>query len=163
MNDEAFIPKPRLDTIKPDLIRLKTTWMLCCSSPILYLMAANLIRTHWFQDGGLTKLTPIQEKVSLWIAGGIVAGLQIALLVVWATYRRKLKESASHLSTLIRVYSRRTFFMMALSEIAALLGFALFLVNGQLPIVFAFGVASMLLYAQSYPSERGLASAARQG
>ena len=164
MNDEALVPKPRLDIIKPDLVRLKTIWMLCCSMPMFYLVIAHLIRAHIFdgEQSGFASLPHVQYNYLLWALIGLGMACQLVMLGVRMVYGKKLQAAAGNLSALIRVYSRRTFIMIGLSETTALLGFILFLVNGQFPVVFAFGIASMLLYAQSYPSERGLASVARQ-
>ena len=163
MNDEALAPKPRLDIIKPDLLRLKTAWMICSASPILYLFLADLVRTNWFEGGkGLANLSALQDKYLIWSVGAVVCILELVLLMVRFKFQSKLDEAASSLSTLIRTYTKRTFIMIALCETTAVLGFIVFLMDGHLPIICAFGIASMMMYAQSYPSERGLAAAARK-
>jgi hypothetical protein len=62
---------------------------------------------------------------------------------------------------MIKIYTRSTLKLMLLSEAVVILGFLLFLLNGQATVLLAFGIAGMVFYGQSYPSERRLGTIAR--
>lgn len=164
MKSHSISRQPELESVRDDLNRLKLTWGLCCASPILYLLFSRFIQDTFFasNSNGFAHLPQNQYYIAIGIAGVLVLGLQVAMLVLRRRYQEKMRNSMKHPQQLLRMYSRRTFQMMLISEVAVVLGFVLFLLNGQASVVFAFGIATMLYYAQSYPSERAL-SAVVQG
>lgn len=158
MKDQVVPRHPHLEVVKDDLNRLKLMWGMCCASPILYLFFAQLVQQACFSadEMGFARLTPATYK---WFFGSAIAlgvAVQLGMLWVRRTHRSKALVAARNPHQLLAAYQRRTVHLMLLSEVVVILGFTLFLLNGQAAMIFGFGIAGMLLYAQSYPSEREL-------
>lgn len=161
MNGQAVPRFPQLESVRDELNRLKITWALCCASPILYLLFSQFIQDMYFsaKDMGFAQLPANYYRGVVIGCAAVVVAMQIIMLIVRKRHDGEMRNTAAKSAPLLlSIYTKRTFKLMLLSEVAVLLGFVLFLLNGQIAVLFAFGIAAMLCYAQSYPSERALAS-----
>ena len=163
MNGQAVPRFPQLEQVRGDLNRLKITWGLCCASPILYLLFSQFIQSTYFtsKDMGFAQLSSNAYKIAIGAAVTLAFVVQAVMFVVRRRHAMEMRRTAKSAHQLVQIYTRRTFKLMLLSEAVVIIGFVLFLLNGQALVLLAFGIAGMLLYAQSYPSERALASIAR--
>ena len=163
MNGQAVPRFPQLEQVRDELNRLKITWGLCCASPILYMLFSQFIKQVYFSptEMGFAQLPFNQYRAAIICAGAVALAVQGIMLVVRKRDASEMRRTAKSAPQLLKIYSRRTFKLMLLSEIVVLFGFGLFLLNGQATVLLGFGIAGMLLYAQSYPSERGLGTIAQ--
>jgi hypothetical protein len=163
MNGQAVPRIPQLESVREDLNRLKITWGLCCASPILYLLFSQLIQQMYFSanEMGFAQLSSSRYRGAIIGCGFAALVVQAVMLFVRKRGEQQMRRTAKSTHQLFQIYTRRTFKLMLLSEAVVILGFALFLLNGQTTALLGFGIAGMLFYAQSYPSERALASIAR--
>jgi hypothetical protein len=155
---------PALEPVSEELRRVKWLWCVCCLSPVLYLAIARFLKAVYFIPGereGLTRLPPGQYEIAAISFLVVTLSLQVALLVVRNRFRARMCEPAAGLVRLMQLYRKRTIFLLAVSDTAGLLGFVLFLLRGDLRAVLVGGVLALAYYAQSYPSERGLAAYAK--
>lgn len=150
---------PFLDPVRDELNRTKWLWLACCFSPIIYFLLARWIYEQWFREsnrGGLLNLASPEFAYApqLFLAGILL--IEPFLLWVKWYYDRKAKTSAT-LPELMAYYRLQTFICLALSDLAAFAGFIFFILTGEMKSVLIGGVVAFIYYAQSYPSEEGLA------
>ena len=157
-SDQALPRYPQLNAIRDDLNRLKLLWIACCASPLIYLFAASLIGESYFnaEKHGFGNLSA--EAFRRILIGFAAAGAAVQCLMLYFrhSFQALLRAHAGDLGELLRLYTRRTYLMIAASECAIVLGFVLFLIQGRLDVLFGFCILGMVYYAQSYPSESGL-------
>ena len=118
---------------------------------------AQLIRDYWFtavRPKGLLGLTPEAYRATVAGFATVAAALQAAILLAKFRFGALVRGNADKPARVTQLCMWRTLVLIALSETAVLLGFMLFLVQGQMATVFGFGLVSFLYYAQSYPSAR---------
>lgn len=152
---------PEVDPIRDELERMKWIWVACCVAPLIYLLAAHWIQRQWFQEKGHAGLLTLQGQTRSLLAI-VFLGTEILLQGLISVVRRYFavqltKNRPQGIKALMAVYRKRTLILCAISETAALLGFLYFLAVGDFRALFVGGVAAYLFYAQSYPSEHGLA------
>lgn len=166
-SDDAVSHFSWLEPVRGDLLRLKIIWILCCLSPLVYLTFSRFVVTEWFTAAGsqgFYHLAPESYRTLLVVLGVVVLGLEGLLLYVRHHFSVQMgSRSARSAAQLLQIYLKRTIFLAAISEIATFLGFVLYLFNGELSSVFLFGMAGLIFYAQSYPSQRGLVAFAKRG
>ena len=156
---------PFLDPVRTELHRAKWIWSACCFSPIIYFLVARAIYVWWFRDAavaGFLHLGEAQVRFASQLFLGYIVALQASLIVLRRWFNRRALAQAKTLFELMAAYLKRTLVLLALSEGAVLGGFLYFVMVGDLKAVLIGGVFSYLLYAQSYPSEEGLARLARR-
>lgn len=163
MNGHAVPRFPKLEPVRDDLNRLKITWGLCCASPILYLLFSQFIQQTYFtaKEMGFAQLPWNTYRVTVISAALLALTVQALMFYVRRKHEREMRSTCKSAHQMLKIYSRSTFKLMLLSEAVVILGFCLFLLNGQAPVLLAFGIAGMVYYAQSYPSESRLASIAQ--
>ncbi len=150
-----------MDPVRHELIRAKWIWTACCFSPIIYFLVARLVDMWWFRDKarpGFVGLSPESAPLAatLFLAYGL--SLEVFLLFLRRWFNRKLSFQSTSLQQAVGTYLRRTLVLLAVSECAVLGGFVYFLLFGDIRALLIGGVLTYLYYAQSYPSEEGLAS-----
>lgn len=148
-----------MEAMRVELVKLKTMWSLCCFTPILYLLVAQIVASRVFASRevpGFIRLQDETYRALLFGAGGLAISLQGTILWVRRFYDTRMRSASRDAARLLHFYTRRTFVLVALSETMALIGFVLFLLNGQLSAAFCGGLIGMIFYAQSYPSETRL-------
>ena len=135
-------------------------WAFGCCSPVIYLLIAHGLR-----------VTGIAAKAHTWagldagpavllpFAAAMVAA-QTAMLVLRMHFDRRMNGAEP--GQVFDFYRRRTLFFLVLSDTTAFLGLVLFILTGKMWAVLALGCAGLLLYGQSYPSERGLVARIRR-
>jgi heme O synthase-like polyprenyltransferase len=163
MNGHAVPRFPQLEPVRDDLNRLKITWGLCCASPILYLLFSQFIQQTFFSahEMGFAQLPFSQYRFAVIGAACAALAIQALMFYVRRRHESEMRRTCKSAAQLLKVYSRSTFKLMLLSEAVVIFGFILFLLNGQSAVLLAFGIAGMVFYAQSYPSEGRLGSIAR--
>ena len=139
---------PNLDqALRPSLI----AWGFCCCSPILYLLVAWFLQKTWLKGQGLYPL-PHDTWLRILVALGVLCLiLQIAHVLVKLRWKDKLQQTADTPSGFEASITKRTMTLIFFSELPVMLGFCLFLIQGNLDALFGFGLFAMLLYAQSHP------------
>jgi hypothetical protein len=151
---------PRLDPAREELLRAKWIWTGCCFAPIIYFVVARAVDVWCFGQSGQRGFMPLQAAALL-LAARIfllyLVALQAGLMVLRRWFDRRGRRLAADLKRLGALYLRRTIVLLAISESAVLGGLIYFLAFGDIKAVLIGGVASYLFYAQSYPSELGLA------
>jgi O-antigen ligase len=155
---------PELEPIRNDLVKLKVMWSMCCVTPILYLVIAQVITTNvfaWRETPGFFHVGNEAYRYLLMGVLGLALLAQGLIVYVRRFYERRMRSGSRHAAKLLQCYLKRTLFLVILSETTVLSGFILFILNGQLAAVFATGLVGLLYYAQSYPSERGLHAVSR--
>ncbi len=154
---------PQLDVVREDLNRLKLLWVLSTTSPLLYLAVSHYIRLTFFgppDDNGFSPLSPQAFQIAFGACAAVALGVQGLHCYLRRRFDSELC-SGKHVTELLRFYRNRTLALMGASEAPVLMGFGLFLVQGQLWTVFLLGAMSLVYYAQSYPSETGLGNYTR--
>ncbi len=154
---------PQLDAVRDDLNRLKLLWVVSTTSPLLYLTVSHYIRLTFFgppDDLGFSTLTAQAFQYAVGACAAVAVGVQALHFFLRRRFASDLR-SGKHVTELLRVYRNRTLALMAASEAPVLMGFVLFLVQGQQWTVFLFGALSLVYYAQSYPSETMLGKFAK--
>jgi len=152
---------PEVDPIRDELERTKWIWVACCVAPLIYLLAAHWIQRQWFHEKGHAGLLTLEGQTRSLLAI-IFLGAQILLQGAVTGVRHYFgvqltKNRPQGIKVLMALYRKRTLVLCAISETAALLGFLYFLAVGDFRALFVGGVAAYIFYAQSYPSEHGLA------
>lgn len=109
------------------------------------------------QRGGLLELDPQSVRVASRVFLFAMIGLEVALLGLKRWFDEQARRVEQDLFQAMKIYLKRTLVLLALSELPALGGLLFFLACGNMRAVFIGGVAAYLFYAQSYPSEEGLA------
>ena len=141
------------------LHRLAIVWGACCISPILYLAVAAIIKSAFMPEGGWYPVEPFTwSRIMIGLVVWIIL-LQILHTAVKLRARHRLSTLPAHSSAFLQLLTRRTFILIALSEAAVAVGFVLVLLQGEYHPIFLSGIAAMLLYAQSHPSQALPASA----
>lgn len=144
-------PNPKTPNPPLDLKKLVSLWAACCTSPLIYLAVAIFIKRTFMSDGGFLKLEPYTwSRLTIGLAVLIIL-LQALHIAVKVKARRRFAEFLDDRETFRRLLTRRTFLLIAVSELAVFSGFVLFLLQGEYTPVFLSGIASMILYAQSHP------------
>lgn len=134
-----------------DYKKLVFIWAACCTSPIVYLGVAALIKSTIMPASGWLPLEPYTWSRLMIGLGVLLILLQIMHLAVKIIARRRLTDTQEDQDIFWRLATRRTFILIGISEIAVAAGFCLFLLKGDLAPLFASGIAAMLLYGQSHP------------
>jgi len=152
---------PEVDPIREELERTKWVWLACCVAPLIYLLAAHWIQRQWFEEKGRAGFLSLDGEARSTLAIAFLGAevfLQGLILVVRRYFAVQLTKNRSQgIKLLMALYRKRTLGLCAISETAALLGFLYFLAVGDFRALFVGGVAAYIFYAQSYPSEHGLA------
>ncbi|MGI8906209.1 MAG: hypothetical protein ACR2IE_06940 [Candidatus Sumerlaeaceae bacterium] len=127
------------------------------------MLFSQFIQQMYFtaKDMGFAQLPMGQYRAAVMCCAVLALAVQGVMFLVRRKHEEEMRRTAKSTYQLLRIYTRRTFKLMLLSEAVVILGFVLFLLNGQAAVLLGFGIAGMLYYAQSYPSERALASMAR--
>lgn len=128
---------------------LVMVWASCCCSPVIYLAVAWLCQRY-----GWAAWRPVVQETwtGLIIALTVLAiVLQISHIFTKSRFGGKLRETRGEFTESLRLLTRRTYVLMAISEIPVFFAFLLFCVQGDVTPVFGFGLVSMILYAQSHP------------
>jgi hypothetical protein len=141
---------PGFDYVREETRQLTFLWGLCCCSPLVYLSVAWLVQ-RGLDFEGLYKVTSDTWRMLLLSAAVIAVLLQTAHFIIRLRLRNKLETSMADPKTFMATLSWRTYGLIFMSEIPVFLGFLLWLLQGSLTPIFGFGIASMLLYAQSHP------------
>jgi hypothetical protein len=149
-------PLPSNNTDSPDLggelQRLTIMWGACCISPVLYLGAAWVIRRYFMDDGdGYFPLSADGWSTALIALVVLLVTLQGVHLLIRYRFRDRLAAARSSTEEFIQILTRRTLFLIFVSECAVFAGFCLFLLQGEHAPVFGAGLVAMFLYAQSHP------------
>lgn len=155
---QATPKNPELNAVRTDLTKLKLLWLTACVSPILYLQIGKFISDIFFNPPdqmGFFRMDAGQYRICFFSVVAAAVALQALILWIRRNYDEKMRGSG-HVNTMFKLYTKRTFRLMAISEAVILAGAVLFLLNGRLDHLFAFGIVGMVFYAQSYPSESGL-------
>lgn len=151
---------PFLEPVREELRRAKWIWTACCFSPIIYFLIARAIHSWLFRDAvnpGFLHLDPSQSHLGARFFLAYIVALQAALIALRRWFNRRAAVTAVSLREIMAIYMKRTLVLLGLSECAVLGGFLYFVALGDLKAVLIGGVFSYLFYAQSYPSEEGLA------
>lgn len=77
--------------------------------------------------------------------------LQMLHTYVKFRWKRKLQDRELTLAAYEAAIRKRTMLLIFLSEMPVMLGFTLFVIQGNINATFGFGLVSMILYAQSHP------------
>lgn len=160
---QAMPRNPHLDSVRDDLNRLKLLWVVSSTSPLLYLAVSHYVKLTFFNpptEVGLAPLSPQHFTWAVLACAVFAAGMQMVQLYLRRRYAGAMGQG-KHVTSLLRLYRNRTLALMAASEVPVLLGFGLFLMQGDLRVLFLFGLVSLVLYGQSYPSETTLGSYAK--
>ena len=161
---EAVTRTPELEAIRSDLVKLKVMWSMCCITPVLYLAIAQIVAGHvfiWQEAPGFFPLESANYRMLLLGIFGLVLLIQGVIFYVRKYYGTRMRTGSRHAAKLLQCYTRRTLMLVVLSEITALSGFLLFMLNGRLSEVFLLGMIGLVYYAQSYPSETGIREISR--
>jgi hypothetical protein len=151
---------PFLDPVREDLLRIKWLWVACCFSPVIYFLIARAIDAWWFREAAAPGLLPVSSSYGRFFSQlflAAIVALQAALVVLRRWFNRRAVAQAETLRALVAIYMKRTLVLLAVSECAVLGGFLYFVAFGDMRAVLVGGIFSYLFYAQSYPSEEGLA------
>ena len=165
MKTKVVTRSPELESIRSDLLKLKIMWGMCCITPVLYLLIAQVIARNlflWQDTPGFFRLAPESYRALLLALGGFAVLVQGLILIVRYHFRGRMTTGIPHATKLLNCYTRRTLALVVLSELTVASGFVMFLLNGQLSAVFMFGLVGLVYYAQSYPSESGLHAISRK-
>lgn len=141
---------PGFDYVREETRQLIFLWGLCCCSPVIYLSVAWLVQKSIRFDGFI-KVSPETWRMLIMGVAVIAVLLQIAHFVIRLRVRDKLEQSIADPKTFMATLSKRTYSLIFMSEMPVFLGFILWCLQGSLTPIFGFGIASMLLYAQSHP------------
>jgi len=155
-NNDGRLPTG-LQSAREEIRRLKFLWVLCCLTPLLYMLVARAIDVSWFQPSGRRGLLQIHSSTYLVVTGvfACTAGfLQVVIFIVKRNYAAEMRKPSLKPADVLQIFKKRTIILAALSESAVLLGFILFLFRGDLTAVFGFGVLAFVYYAESYPADR---------
>lgn len=142
-----FAPSPDITSETRNLVKM---WALCCFSPLLYLGASWYVKPYVPMEF-LPRLSPDHLKRVLVIMGLGCLVIQGIHLAVRLRSRARLSAAASDTAQYAKRLTARTLTLIGLSELPVFSGFCLFVLQGDLRIVFGFGLFSMLLYGQSHP------------
>jgi hypothetical protein len=162
--EDDDLPDPGVSppTRDGELRRMRVFWGFCCASPLVYLLVAMWINGSYFSEpggrGGLINPDP-DARLRLWAAFVVCAStIAVALPLI---RRRGTPETADR-AAILRVFRRRVLAQMALCDLAAFLGFVLFVLTADMRAVLVGGLVALLCYGQSYPTEGALDRIAKQ-
>jgi len=149
-------PAVTRDAVEEALRRYQMIWQFMLSLPILYLLLCLGVREGFFEDGEKGFLAPSERNVQtlLSIFAGLALLLQLLLLALKQWYATRIRGAQRNYEQLIRLLWKRLFYSGILCDTASFLGLLYFILLGDLRVMFAFGVASYLLYAQIQPNDR---------
>ncbi len=151
---------PQLEPVFAELLRAKRIWLACCFSPFVYFIAARAVASWFFAERPQPGLLDVSNEWRAILPNVFLlyaVALQGALVGLRRFFNRRASKNAGDLRRVAAIYMTRTLVLLALSECAVLGGFLFFLALGDMKAVFVGGVISFIFYAQSYPSEEGLA------
>ncbi len=141
---------PGFDYVREETRQLTVLWGLCCFSPLIYLSVAWLVQ-RGLDFEGFYKVSAETWRVLLISLAVFAVLLQIGHFIIRLRVREKLEQNMADPKTFMSTLSWRTYSLIFMSELPVFLGFVLWCVQGSLTPIFGFGIASMLLYAQSHP------------
>ncbi|MGB9691918.1 MAG: hypothetical protein ACPL7D_07085 [Candidatus Sumerlaeaceae bacterium] len=151
---------PFLDPVRGELLKAKWIWVACCFSPIIYFFLARAVEVWSFRDAaksGLVGLDPENRDRAAKAFFLFAVSLEAAVLSLRHWFNRRARSGTTTLQEVMSLYLKRTIVLLAVSECAVLGGFVYFLLFGDMRALLIGGVLTYLYYAQSYPSEEGLA------
>ena len=146
MTDD-YVPTPDISRDTGNMVKM---WAMCCFSPILYLGASWYLRPYVPMEA-MPRLSPDLLTRVLVIMGLVCLVIQGIHLAVRLKSRARLAAVAGDPPLYAKRLLARTLTLIGLSELPVFSGLCLFLLQGDLRIVFGFGLFSMLLYGQSHP------------
>ena len=137
--------------------KVKCIWYAGVILVVVYMVACIAVKELFFthqETPGLIKLNTFVMRGILYffIAASII--IQCVILLLKKNYRRPAQEFVIEIGEVAKEEIIRGLVLASLCDTVALFGLAGFLLQGDLRVMFIFGLLSLFLYAQIYPEEK---------
>ena len=145
------------DILNSENNRDKYIWYVGVILVVAYMLVCIAVNELFFshqETPGLIKLSSFIMRGILYcfIAATII--IQCVILFLKRNYRHPTQESVIEIGEVEKKRIIRGLVLASLCDTVALFGLAGFLLQGDLKIMFIFGLISLFLYAQVYPEEK---------
>lgn len=145
-----------LEKSKMHLKWFRRFWVICLCIVPLYLIICVLVREYILYPRAMSGFLSLSGQIYQLVQVVFFASALLAYPTILMIKRIYWRELARYTSSPQRVMTRfrdGLFILAIICDTVAILGLLIFLFNGQLIMMIAFGLLALFYYAHIYPSE----------